>query len=333
MDNLRWTLLSLGVLLVAVVYLFARFDLWQKLTNIQKSIPRNKPPIQSDRPRREPAPFVETDDAAVDEGHNFHFGEHEHLDDVPELHDRIDSEQYLTEEAYSAVAEEQESHRPDEYVEDFQHEELIPVLHDSIEIDDVHIDKTVTDKKVFQTHQVTDSYLGASSQDTEPLVAKQTDAKQTDIKQADIAQIDIEPLVLVLTIMASKDNRIQGPTLRAALDDEGFVFGDMDIFHYFHKGKSPALYGVVNVVEPGVFDLYAMDDISTPGITLFCQLPGVLPPTESFERLLTCARSLADKLQAKVCDDKRNTLTSQAINHYRDKIEAFNRQLVLARKA
>lgn len=43
-------------------------------------------------------------------------------------------------------------------------------------------------------------------------------------------------------------------------------------------------------------------------------------------------RGIADKLNGQLCDDKRNQLIEQAIGHYRDRITAFDHEMVLARK-
>lgn len=45
-------------------------------------------------------------------------------------------------------------------------------------------------------------------------------------------------------------------------------------------------------------------------------------------------RGIADKLNGQLCDDKHNQLIEQAIGHYRDRdrITAFDHEMVLARK-
>jgi len=73
-------------------------------------------------------------------------------------------------------------------------------------------------------------------------------------------------------------------------------------------------------------------DYETPGLSLFCQLPGPVSSSEAFDVLLKKARSIADSLGGQLCDDKRNLLTEQATGHYRDRISAFDHEVALARK-
>ena len=43
---------------------------------------------------------------------------------------------------------------------------------------------------------------------------------------------------------------------------------------------------MANVLEPGVFDLAAMDQLATPGLCLFLRRPGPLPATVAFDLML-----------------------------------------------
>lgn len=302
MDNLRWILLILGIALVAVVYLLSRFELWERLVDYKKESQRKATSAPPNRLRREPTHFENTDETVVDEDHRFHFGDDEAVVNIPELHDGVDLDQFIAIE--DGPGEGQSDGNPN----DSHHEDIIPIVNEKVDVDDFQINHTEPNDIAISDKDASNPSMGESS-------------------------LNVEPLVLVLTIMSNPDQRIMGPALMAALEVEGFKYGDMEIFDYFHEGKTPALYGVVNVVEPGVFDLGAMDGFSTPGITLFCQLPGALSPVDAFETMLNCARSLAEQLQARVCDDKRNTLTKQVITHYRDQISAFERKLMLASKA
>lgn len=144
--------------------------------------------------------------------------------------------------------------------------------------------------------------------------------------------LDVEPLVLVLTILAKNENLFSGDDVKKALEDEGINHGDMEIFHFHMGDEKDAVFSVASVVEPGTFDLETINEYETPGLSLFCQLPGPIGSTVAFEILLKKARSIADSLGGQLCDDKRNLLTEQSAAHYRDRITAFDRELVLARK-
>lgn len=164
------------------------------------------------------------------------------------------------------------------------------------------------------------------------------EAEVGPIAAADDVRIDtpVDPdelLVLVFYILAPRGQVFAGPALRDAVEAAGFEYGDMQIFHYLvgtDAGRRPLL-SLANALEPGTFDLEAMEEFETPGITVFLQLPGPLEGREAFERLLEVARGLAEGLGGELCDDRRSVLTPQTISHLRERVEAFRFKLQMAR--
>jgi cell division protein ZipA len=144
--------------------------------------------------------------------------------------------------------------------------------------------------------------------------------------------LDVEPLVLALTILAKDENLFSGSEVKKALEHEGINHGDMKIFHFRMGDEKDAVFSVASVVEPGIFDLKTIDENKTPGLSLFCQLPGPVAGTVAFELMLKKAQIITDKLGGQLCDDKRNLLTEQATGHYRDRIMVFDHEVALARK-
>ncbi len=144
--------------------------------------------------------------------------------------------------------------------------------------------------------------------------------------------LDVEPLVLVLTVLAKNENPFNGSAIKEVLEAEDVKHGDMEIFHFHIGNEKYAVFSVASVVEPGAFDLETIDKYETPGLSLFCQLPGPEKSTDAFNILLDKARNIAEKLDGQLCDDKRNLLTEQAIGHYHDRITAFDHEMVLASK-
>ncbi|NOX92699.1 MAG: cell division protein ZipA [Gammaproteobacteria bacterium] len=148
----------------------------------------------------------------------------------------------------------------------------------------------------------------------------------------------IEPLVLSVSIFTDGEENFSGPEIKEALEAEGLRHGAMRIFHFHDPDKKDisenddAVFSVASVLEPGFFDLKKLDEMQTPGLMLFCQLPGPLSGEDALEAMLDKGRGLAVRLHGHMCDDKRNRFTAQARNHYLDRIAAFNRALVLARK-
>lgn len=160
-----------------------------------------------------------------------------------------------------------------------------------------------------------------------PVHAATKEAKARGGKKADAAAV--ETTAVAITVMAREGERFAGADLRRLLQSLNLEHGEMGIFHRRERGKprrAPPVYSVANVVQPGTFELGAMDDITTPGVALFVQLPGPEDPGAAFEDMIRAARTLADGLNGIVCDDTRSTLTGQVINHLRERISEFSRK-------
>jgi cell division protein ZipA len=258
-DNLRWVLLLIGVVVVAAIYVSARFS-------------RGKSPRAASRQR-----------------------------------DIVDDTDTQT-ESFSAAEEDEPG---------FSDWAASPTEHSTHAPDDVEVkwNETVDEAKPLPL---------------EPQTPTEIETPKTQKAPAPAA--DIKPLVLVLTIMAPADRPLNGERLQAALEAEGLRHGDMNIFHFRRAEHEDAVFSVANAVEPGIFDPATMAEVETPGVTLFCQLPGPLANDAAFDLMLDKARALAARLDAHVCDDRRNALTTQTISHYHDRIETFSRELALARK-
>jgi cell division protein ZipA len=135
--------------------------------------------------------------------------------------------------------------------------------------------------------------------------------------------------VLVINVMAPPDQMIHGDELLPVLLGAGLRFGDMNIFHRHAQGKSgPVLFSVANVLNPGTFDLNEMHEFATRGLCFFLTLPNAINNMQAFEHMLQTARQVCDALDAELKDDYRSVMTAQTIEHYRERIRAFQlRQL------
>ena len=89
---------------------------------------------------------------------------------------------------------------------------------------------------------------------------------------------------------------------------------------------------MANLVEPGNFDLEKMADFSTPGLTLFAQLPGPLEGVRLFDEMLATAQRLAALLDGEIQDESHSDMSRQTIEHLREELVEFERKVRLARK-
>ncbi|MEC8453480.1 MAG: cell division protein ZipA [Pseudomonadota bacterium] len=136
--------------------------------------------------------------------------------------------------------------------------------------------------------------------------------------------------VLVCNVMAREGFELHGDDLLEALINNGLKFGEMNIFHKRSLGKTtgPVIFSVANILNPGTFDLNSMTDFRTSGVSLFLALPSPTNNLEAFDHMLDVAIQLKESLDGELKDDHRNVMTSQTIEHYRQRIKDFElRQL------
>ena len=79
-------------------------------------------------------------------------------------------------------------------------------------------------------------------------------------------------------------------------------------------------------VTPGWFDLRAIQQLSTPGISFFMTLPGPLPALDAWDTLLPTAQRMAELLDGVLLDSERNALGRQRVANIRDELRAYDRQ-------
>jgi cell division protein ZipA len=148
-----------------------------------------------------------------------------------------------------------------------------------------------------------------------------------------VAQIGARPnadfdKIVTLTLAARAGHMLSGPDLVVAAEKAGLVYGHMSIFHRMVE-KRPELgpiFSVANLVKPGNFDMGAIKDVSTPGISFFMTLPGPLSALDAWDTMLPTAQRMAELLDAVLLDEERNALGRQRIANIRDDLRAYDRQ-------
>ncbi|MFI4970877.1 MAG: cell division protein ZipA [Lysobacterales bacterium] len=134
--------------------------------------------------------------------------------------------------------------------------------------------------------------------------------------------------IVTLYVAARAGETLDGADIVVAAEKAGLEFGDMGIFHRLVIGKKVdgPVFSMANMVKPGNFDMSQLDNVRSPGVTLFMTLPGPLPALDAWEMLLPTAQRLAELLDAQVLDEGRNALGRQRIAHLRDELRAWDRQ-------
>jgi cell division protein ZipA len=103
------------------------------------------------------------------------------------------------------------------------------------------------------------------------------------------------------------------------------------IFECFPEGhtQGKSVFGVGHLLEPGTFDLETINNLQTPGLIMFMHLPGPLEPMQATHHMIKAAKTLADNLGGKVCDERRNKITAQGFSKMESDAGEFQRQLRL----
>ena len=149
-------------------------------------------------------------------------------------------------------------------------------------------------------------------------------------EQEAVLERDLPQKILQINIISHK-GRFNGESILQLAQQNGLQPGEMDIFHrYFEKNHDKTLFSMASMVEPGTFPFDALDQFSTPGLVLFAQLPGPKSGLEIYEEMLTAAKHLAEKLNGTLQDETHSVLSKQTIEHTKEEIMEYQRQIKLA---
>ncbi|MGL6349888.1 MAG: cell division protein ZipA [Aeromonas sp.] len=129
--------------------------------------------------------------------------------------------------------------------------------------------------------------------------------------------------VYVINVMARAGTELQGTALQTSLMDLAFEFGERDLFHRHDQNTGEELFSMINMVKPGFFNPAQMGHLSTPGVSLFMQLPLHANVAFAFEAMLEAADQLAYDLGATLMDRNRSPLSDETITRYRYELAAY----------
>ncbi len=144
------------------------------------------------------------------------------------------------------------------------------------------------------------------------------DSVPTELAQAPVLDWPPEDQrrIVALRVVPRAGERFNGAALRQALVGEGFVHGELDIYHK-PIGDGRVVLSAASLTRPGVFDPKTIDGLLFAGLNLFAVLPGPLSPRETVERLCLAGRTLAQRLRGETQDSRGQPLTDARVAEMR----------------
>ena len=177
-----------------------------------------------------------------------------------------------------------------------------------------------------QTYQPVEPTISDTSVEANDKRQAQETANQAPTtRQQETPEISDNDL-LIIHIVPRQGGRFQGGQLLDCLHSARLDFcPDKQIFvrrneHDKHRDK---LFSVVQMQEPGYFDLHNMGTQNFKGITLFYLLNNTSDPSSSLEEMIKAAKLISFKLNGELLDGKRQPLTLQGIDLYRHRVHQF----------
>lgn len=166
--------------------------------------------------------------------------------------------------------------------------------------------------------------LAASAADEDPELLQGLSASDDHTAQ------DTPREVVLMYVTAREEAGFAGEDILHILLACELRFGEMDFFHRHEQaaGRGPIQFSVANMMQPGVFDIDAMADFHTSGLTLFLTLPGPKDMMQAFEQMLETAECVAKNLSGDLLDDTRSAMTRQTLEHTRARIRDLERRLL-----
>lgn len=130
--------------------------------------------------------------------------------------------------------------------------------------------------------------------------------------------------VIVIWVMAKAGLAFDGQSLLRTLVANELKYAG-NVFRKLDPNTRKAMFTVANGVEPGTFDLSDMESLATPRVVMLLRLADLRDPRAAFEEMLEVAQEVAVALDGELKDERKNDLSGQTIEHYRQRIRDFKR--------
>ncbi len=168
-------------------------------------------------------------------------------------------------------------------------------------------------------------YQGQSQQ---PQQAQSHQPQLSAASQPQQTEVVTESNILVLYVLAQPEQKFSGYELMQALLGAGLRYGEMNIFHRYadEDGSNAILFSLASATNPGIIDMDNIGSFSCSGLCMFMDMDTVVNPIKAFKLMLDTAQQLADDLEARMCDDRRQTWTDAAIDVYAERLQHYQQR-------
>jgi cell division protein ZipA len=128
--------------------------------------------------------------------------------------------------------------------------------------------------------------------------------------------------LLVISVVAPDGDPFPGEALLKSFEHNKLRFSNAGIFErvVIRNGREVPVFGVANLVKPGTFAPQDMARFTTPGLTLFLQLPCPIDAVDAFDDFVKTAERLAVEFGGELRDERHHVLTHQVLMHIREGI-------------
>lgn len=139
--------------------------------------------------------------------------------------------------------------------------------------------------------------------------------------------------VITLYVRRRDEGLIPGPALADAARRAGLTFGEMNIFHRRQEGVEQPVFSLANLVAPGDFNPDDWELFTSPGVTLFAQLPGPVSALDVWDSMLATATRLTELLDAVILDSNKLQLSRKRIGETRERMRQLDRDSGISHEA
>lgn len=140
--------------------------------------------------------------------------------------------------------------------------------------------------------------------------------------EANEKEAAVDDVIAVYVLGTEEEPLIKGEKILSASYALHLEHGDMKIFHrHSETDQAKILFSMANIMQPGWFDIEHMHQLETRGVSFFMQVNLVDQPSRVLDDMLICAHGMATMLGASLCNPSKQLLDEAYTSHLREKVK------------